>query len=164
MKPILHGSGTRCLQSLLLLFQGGACPIKAIKYTENTERRDTTKNPDLTCNLHVKVEISPNIKNDPMVDTHLSVVGFRNKTRNYEQYFQNASISYKYQLKLFRPAGLPTGRGPQVRGGAWGQVRGGTGAKYEVGLGPQVRSGAASITLYGYIYICVSFFLYIYLY
>ena len=54
-------------------------PDKLIKYKEKTEMRETTRNRNQTGNLFTKVEITPKTQNDPMVDTHLLVVGFRKK-------------------------------------------------------------------------------------
>ena len=54
-------------------------PDKLIKYKERAEMRETTGNPDQTGNLPIKVEFLAKTANDPMVDTSILVVGFRQK-------------------------------------------------------------------------------------
>ena len=57
-------------------------PVKLIEDKEKTEMREATKHPHLTCIFYSKTHIfEPKIKNDPMVDTHLLVVGFHPKQR-----------------------------------------------------------------------------------
>ena len=54
---------------------------KLIKYKEKSEMREIPKNPSLTCDLLCIFTFVPKTGNDPKVDTHLLVVGFRPKQR-----------------------------------------------------------------------------------
>jgi len=56
-------------------------PVKSLNYKEKIEMREIPKNQDLTGNLPCKVVFYQKNKNDPRVDTHLLVVGFRQKQR-----------------------------------------------------------------------------------
>ncbi len=49
----------------------GGRPVKLMECKrKEPETRETTKNQNQTGNLHVKVELSPQTDDDPMVDTH----------------------------------------------------------------------------------------------
>ena len=52
-------------------------PDKLIKYKEKTEIRETTGNPDQTGHLPIKVKFLVKTENDPMVDTSILAVVFR---------------------------------------------------------------------------------------
>ena len=54
---------------------------KSLKYKEKTEMREIPKKQSLTCDLLCIFTFLPKTYNDPRVDTHISVVGFRQKQR-----------------------------------------------------------------------------------
>ena len=56
-------------------------PVKSSNYKEKIGMREIPKNHDLTGNLQCKKVFYQKTYNDPRVDTHLLVVGFRQKQR-----------------------------------------------------------------------------------
>ena len=56
---------------------GNVIKEKLLKYKEKTEMREIPKKPSLTHDLRCIFTFLPKTYNDPRVDTHLLVVGFR---------------------------------------------------------------------------------------